>query len=132
MRRREKPPRWLEGFLSSILPAGDPRNVVLGDLQEEFAVRSAGGLLPAWVWYARVAVGVAFHYGSRRVAMLFRRRRLDSGGGMHGWARDLKYAIRRIRREQGFSTVLVLTIAVSIGANATIFGAVKPVVAPDL
>jgi predicted permease len=51
---------------------------------------------------------------------------------MHGWRRDLRHAFRRIRREPGFSSVLILTMAVAIGANAAIFGAVRPVVAPEL
>lgn len=51
---------------------------------------------------------------------------------MYGLPRDLGYALRRMRREPGFTVVMVLTIGIAVGANAAIFAAVRPVVAPRL
>ncbi len=51
---------------------------------------------------------------------------------MDGWRRDLGFAFRRAWRGKGFSAVVIGTVAIAIGANAAIFGAVRPVVRPDL
>ncbi|MEJ2207376.1 MAG: hypothetical protein P8170_25160 [Gemmatimonadota bacterium] len=51
---------------------------------------------------------------------------------MDGWRRDVGYAVRRTFREPGFTAAVLLTVAVAVSANAAIFGAVRPVVAPRL
>lgn len=43
---------------------------------------------------------------------------------MDSWLRDLKFSIRTIVRYPGFAAVVVLTLAVGIAANTTIFSAV--------
>ena len=45
---------------------------------------------------------------------------------------DLRYAVRRLRRELGFTAVTVLTLAVGIGATTTIFSALRPILFESL
>lgn len=47
-------------------------------------------------------------------------------------ARDVRHALRQIRRHPFFSAVTVLTLGAGIGVNTAIFSAAKQVVRPDL
>lgn len=55
-----------------------------------------------------------------RDALWVRRRK----GGSGGTGRDLKYATRLLRRQPGFSAMVVITLAMGIGATTAIFSAI--------
>jgi len=48
------------------------------------------------------------------------------------WSHDVRYAIRVLRRSPGFAATAILTLAVSIGANAAIWSAVKGILVAPL
>ncbi|HKF05681.1 MAG TPA: ABC transporter permease [Candidatus Sulfotelmatobacter sp.] len=47
---------------------------------------------------------------------------------MIGWLQDLRYAIRQLRKSPGFAFASILTLAVAIGANAVVFGALDALI----
>ncbi|HVL68025.1 MAG TPA: ABC transporter permease [Vicinamibacterales bacterium] len=51
---------------------------------------------------------------------------------MDSWIRDFKHAARGLSRAPGFTLVVVTTLALAIGANATIFSVVKAVLLEPL
>ncbi|MGE0554424.1 MAG: ADOP family duplicated permease [Gemmatimonadales bacterium] len=52
------------------------------------------------------------------------RRRQALGDWLSGWLQDLRYAVRGLRRSPAYAAVVVGTLGVALGANATMFGVV--------
>ncbi|MCG8468693.1 MAG: ABC transporter permease, partial [Gemmatimonadetes bacterium] len=127
-----RPPRMWRRLLGLVVPPA-LREEVLGDLEEEFRLLAASGSgrAAARAWYRRQALqGLVTRWprelgriagpaapaspGPRRSA----RALADLADGVRA---DLVAALRGARRSLGSSLIIVLTFALGIGANLTVF-----------
>src|SRR5215510_10910799 len=98
----------------------DPRvrEFISGDLEEAFVTAAdAEGRTRATRWVVRQALTAAMQHPWRRGHVAQSR----GDGFMRTFWQDLAYGVRTARRQPVFSFVIVLTLALAIGANTVIF-----------
>jgi putative ABC transport system permease protein len=125
----------VETFLTRILPDDGRGESILGDLAEEFAfVLERRSKAAARIWYCSQAL----HVGSR---FLFsgggKRREKKRGATMSTLWRDVKHALRSLLSSPGYTAIVVVTLALGIGANTAVFSLVdalvlRPFPIPDI
>ena len=94
------------------------REFVAGDLEEAFAaVAAADGADAARRWINRQALAAVVQHPWRPGA----ESRRHGDGMMRTLLQDLTYGARMARRQPTFSAVVVMTLALAIGANTVIF-----------
>jgi predicted permease len=126
---RRRPPRLAGWLLQRARPSdAEP---ILGDLEEDYRGRvlpvRGRGAADRWYW-TMVLQSVVAHW--RRPRARRGDARLERGrGGMvpNGIGRDLRLALRTLWRAPAYSAVVVVTLALGIGANAAVIGLVDAV-----
>jgi putative ABC transport system permease protein len=96
----------------------DPRvrEFVAGDIEESLASFGPGDAARARRWAHRQALAAMVQHPWRPV-----RSPRTGDGIMRTLLQDLKYGARMVRRQPTFSAVVVMTLALAIGANTVIF-----------
>ncbi|HEV8365565.1 MAG TPA: ADOP family duplicated permease [Gemmatimonadaceae bacterium] len=128
------PPRLAERFLAALLPA-DVREEALDDLADLHAARlTSSGRTAADAWYwrqlPRFALRLRFaHALGGSLASPSPRYSPDPPREkkMHSLLADLRHAARSTLRHRGFTAIAVVTLALGIGASASIFSVVRSV-----
>ena len=132
-----RPPRLAEWLVYATAPAADRREI-LGDLSEDFHLlveQSPSGRARRWYWgqalRSIVPNLIQRRRKSRRRAAAMRAAITNRSRGdapMQTLLHDLRHTGRGIRKNWGFSLVVILTISLGIGANTLIYSIVDSVI----
>ena len=123
-----RPPRLAERLVAWRF-GGEAREVILGDLYEDYADRIAAGTPPRRAarryWRQALASLLPRRPASPRPAPV--RPRPLRKGRLDMWLADLRYAIRLMTTSPWWTAAVVLTVAMAIAANTAVFSIVNTV-----
>jgi putative ABC transport system permease protein len=122
-------PPFVARLLLAMRVPRDEREFVIGDLHEGHAERLAeDGRHAARSWYWRQVLSIMRF---RWTAPAVRRSPRRGDSLMVALWSDLRFAVRSLRRSPLFSTLVILTLTIGIGATSAIFSVVYSVVLSD-
>lgn len=111
-------PPLLSRLLLGLLVRGEDGEFIAGDLLEDFDRKvELDGVSSARAWYRRQVI-----------ATLAARAR--SWGGAGAWGREVRFALRRIRRDPGYSLVVLVTLGLGIGGTVAVGAIARSVLQP--
>jgi putative ABC transport system permease protein len=120
-----RPPRTAERLIALALGRDHERDMVLGDLHEEYVRRSARQSADAWYWRQALSVGVhALVRRDRSGAAPYR----SGDFFMRIFLKDVKYAWRSLLKRPLLAVTVATTLAFGLGANAAIFNLIDRMV----
>jgi predicted permease len=124
------PPRLAEWLLWCLVPRRIHEELA-GDLHELFLQRhTQDGVTRARRWYwGQVAAAVVHARPARRPVVASR---ITGDPVMHTVIQDVRFSLRVLGKQRGFTAVAILMLAVGIGANATIFSWINSVLLDPL
>jgi putative ABC transport system permease protein len=127
---RYRPPRPAERLLAASIRDHAWRDSIVGDLREEFADLSSRTSRPAarrWYWRQALSIGgrgLASRLGAVRLSRdswLTAAEPDMTASWRVGLTRDCRHAWRALSRRPATSAVIVLTLALTLAVNSTVF-----------
>jgi predicted permease len=124
----------LTQWLLRLALRGEAREVIAGDLEEEFSARVRAAQTARdrrgaswWFWKQAISSVLARMSRGPGEASAVHQHERNMEGAMGTFMQDVKYGMRMLRRTPGMSLLAVLTLALGIGANTTVFNWMKAV-----
>jgi putative ABC transport system permease protein len=129
------PPALPRTLLARALGPDNDARAIQGDLWEDFArVAAERGVRAARWWYWRAALALGASRGAQRLLRSLHLQRhgrsamTETTGSLtsSGVSRDLRYALRAVRREPGFFILAVVIVGLGVGACTAVFSVMSP------
>jgi putative ABC transport system permease protein len=108
-RSGQAPPRLADRILARVLPPGKRGDSIRGDLLEEFHHQQSA----TWYWQQTLRLALRYLFSRSPQPHLSHPRRTAMWFDLSS---DIKTALRNVQREPGTSALIILTLAVAIGA----------------
>ena len=136
------PPALAERLLAAVLASPAQRDSIIGDLHEEYLARDQRShqLAAAWFWWQSICIA-----GRISASDVFDRRSSPPRPAtaslgdslMRTLGLETRHALRAVIKRPGLSGILILTLALGLGANAAVFALIdalvlRPFTMPDV